>query len=109
MVEGMSEVTVTRVVKVGKRGAERTRHYLSNDWWIDEGGRPSEHRGHKFSLYKPTTGEDGTFVKSSNKLKRLLKYLNEEVSGLWLASTRPRYCEMDPVPFVVAGFVSFGA
>ena len=98
----MSQVTVTHKGTVGKRGSERTRHYLSNGWWIDEGGRPSEQRGHKCSLYKPTSGSGGTWVKGANNVKQLLKFANEQASEL-PTLLRPRYYELDPAPIVVAG------
>ena len=65
-------VTVVSTELVGKKGSQRTRHHLSNGWWVDEGGRSSQRKGHRFVMYKPTSGTGGTFVAGANKLKRLL-------------------------------------
>lgn len=66
-------VTVVRVDSVGRRGAERTVHYLSNGWWIvDTGQRGS--REHRFALYRPGVGDTkhATFVASGEKLRKLI-------------------------------------
>jgi hypothetical protein len=64
-------VTIVRTKDIGKAGAKRTVHHLSNGMWINESGRG--HRGFKFSLYKGTPSRS-TYVKGANKLQELVDY-----------------------------------
>lgn len=66
-------VTVVRVEVVGRRGAERTVHHLSNGWWINDLGLRGA-REHRYALYRPGVGDSGraTFVTSGQKFRKLL-------------------------------------
>lgn len=74
------EITVVRVEEVGKQGAKRTVHHLSNGWFINESG--NNKRIKRFALYKPGVGNQGPrnakFVTSDDKLKHLLEYASKE-------------------------------
>jgi hypothetical protein len=67
-------VTVVRVERVGRRGAERMVHHLSNGWWISDNGRRAG-REHRYALFRPGVGDGGhtTFVASGQKLRKLLR------------------------------------
>ena len=74
----MGQVTVTSTKTIGKAGAKRTVHYLSNGWFVNESN--NNKRGNRFALYKPGAGSQGvsqaTFIRGDDQLKRLLDYVN---------------------------------
>ena len=73
------EITVVRVEEVGKQGAKRTVHHLSNGWFINESG--NNKRIKRFALYKPGVGSTGpgqaTFVKAEDKLQSLIDFVDK--------------------------------
>lgn len=69
-----TKVAIVKTKDVGKAGAKRTVHYLSNGMWINESYRG--HRNNNFSLYRGKPGGGATFVRGANKLQELVDHAN---------------------------------